>query len=93
MKQLQITQRILECEENGWLDLLSQIDNITQNIIECPSAAFQIKAALILWSDLVDMRSNDLPLDLTMAGECKFENSVMLHNPSMSHKEKFGTEA
>lgn len=93
MKQLQITQRILECEENGWLDLLSQIDNITQNIIECPSAAFQIKAEMILWSDLVDMRSNDLPLDLTMAGECKFENSVMLQHPSMNHKETFGAEA
>jgi len=92
MNQLQITQRILECEENGWLDLLSKIDNITQNIMECPSAAFQIKAEMILWSDLVDMRSNNLQLDLTMAGECKFESSVMLHNPSMSHKEKFGTE-
>ena len=84
MKQLQITQRILECEENGWLDLLSKIDSITQNIIECPSATFQIKAALILWCDSVDMRSNALPPN---------EDSVMLQHPSMNHKETFGAEA
>ena len=83
MKQLQITQRILECEENGWFDLLSKIDSITQNIIECPSATFQIKAALILWCDSVDMRSNALPPN---------EDSIMLQHPSMNINQTFGTE-
>ena len=84
MKQLQITQRILDCEEHGWYDLLTKVDGITQSILECPSATFQIKAALILWCDSVDMRSSALPPD---------EESVILHNPSMNHKETFGAEA
>ena len=84
MKQLQITQRILECEEHAWYDLLSNIDSITQNIIECPSATFQIKAALILWCDSVDMRLSALP---------PYEDEIILHNPSMNHKETFGAEA
>lgn len=83
MKQLQITQRILECEEHGWYDLLSNIDSITQNIIECPSATFQIKAALILWCDSVDMRLSALP---------PYEEIVMLHNPAMNISQSFGTE-
>jgi len=83
MKQLQITQRILECEEHGWYDLLSNIDSITQNIIECPSATFQIKAALILWCDSVDMRINALP---------PYEDEIILHNPSMNISQSFGTE-
>ena len=84
MKQLQITQRILECEEHGWYDLLVKVDNITQNIMENPAATFQIKAALILWCDSVDLRSSSLPPD---------EDSVMQQHPSMNHKETFGTEA
>ena len=84
MKQLQLTQRILDCEEHGWYDLQMQIDNITQNIMVCPSASSQIKASLILWCDSVDMRLNALPPD---------ELTIGLHNPSMNHKETFGAEA
>lgn len=84
MKQLQITQRILDCEENGWFDLLSKVDEITQSLIDNPSAGQPIKAALMFWCDSVDMRSSSLPPD---------EDSVMLHNPAMNHQETFGTEA
>jgi len=84
MKHLQITQRILDCEENGWNDLLVKIDNITQSIIDSPSAVFQIKIALIYWCDAVDIRLNALPPD---------EEEVILHNPSMNHEQTFGTEA
>lgn len=83
MKHLQITQRILDCEENGWNDLLVKIDNITQSIIDSPSAVFQIKTALIYWCDAVDIRLNALPPD---------EEEVILHNPSMNHEQTFGTE-
>jgi hypothetical protein len=79
--QLLLTQRILDCEENGWNDLLVKIDNITQNVIDAPSAGFQIKAALILWCDSVDIRLNSLPPD---------ELVIMQSNPQMATDELFG---
>ena len=39
MHQLNIVSRIIECEENGWHDLLSKVDGITQSLIDNPSAA------------------------------------------------------
>jgi hypothetical protein len=83
MKKLQITQRILDCEENGWNDLLVKVDNITQNIIDAPSASFHIKAALLFWCDQVDARLSTLPPD---------EDYVFQHNPSMPLESLFGTE-
>ena len=82
MTQLLLTQRILDREENGWNDLLVKIDNITQNVIDAPSAGFQIKAALILWCDSVDIRLNSLPPD---------ELVIMQSNPQMATDELFGT--
>lgn len=83
MRQLQISARIIECEENGWNDLLSKIDEITQSLIETPSAGSQIKTALLHWSDAVDCRVTALPPD---------ESIVLRYNPTMQAIETFGTE-
>jgi len=84
MRQLQISARIIECEENGWTDLLSKVDEITQSLIDNPSAGQPIKTALMFWCDSVDCRFSSLPPD---------EDAVMLHNPAMSINKTFGTEA
>jgi len=83
MRQLQISARIIECEENGWTDLLSKIDEITQSLIDNPSAGQPIKTALMFWCDAVDCKSRGLPPD---------ESEIMLHNPIMNIKNNFGAE-
>jgi len=83
MHQLNIVSRIIECEENGWHDLLSKVDGITQSLIDNPSAAQPVITALRFWCDAVDCRVNGLPPD---------EQDVMLHNPIMNIRATFGTE-
>jgi|SaaInlV_125m_DNA_1040241.scaffolds.fasta_scaffold278108_2 hypothetical protein len=83
MKKLQISTRIGECEEHGWSDLLCKVDEITQSLIDNPSAGSKIKTALCLWCDSVDLRLSVLPPD---------EEIIKAHNPSMLIPEAFGTE-
>jgi len=83
MHQLNIVSRIIECEENGWNDLLSKVDSITQSLIDNPSATQPVITALRFWCDAVDCRLNGLPPD---------EQDVMLHNPIMNIRVAFGTE-
>ena len=80
---LQLSMRIIECEENGWTDLLSKFDEITQSLIDNPSAGHQIKTALIYWKDAVDCRHNGLP---------PVEDDILLKNPIMNVRQTFGTE-
>ena len=54
---LGLSMRVSECEENGWYDLLSKLDEITQSLIDNPSAGHQIKTALVFWKDAVDCRA------------------------------------
>ena len=54
MMSLELTNKIATCKENGWTDLLSKLDEITQSLIENPSAGHQIKTALVFWKDAVD---------------------------------------
>ena len=74
MKQLQLINRIHECEEHGWNDLLMKVDQVTQSLVDTPSAGTQIKSALMLWSNEVDMRSNKLPPS---------ESQLAMKNPVM----------
>lgn len=83
MRQLQLSTRIYECEQNGWSDLISNIDGITQSLIDNPSAGKQIVNAMKYWQDSVDCRTSSLPPD---------ELEVMLQNPVMNITESFGTE-
>ena len=83
MKQLYISQRINDCINNEWSDLLTQLDNITQSVMETPSAGNQIKAALILWADSVDVRNSKLPPE---------DVELFAHNPSMGLSGNFGAE-
>lgn len=62
MRQLQLMDRIQRCEENGWGDLLSKVDQVTQSLIDTPMAARQIKTALLGWGREVDDRCNSLPI-------------------------------
>ena len=72
MLNLQLSTRVSECEENGWDDLLSKLDEITQSLIENPSAGHQIKTALLFWKDAVDCRAKGLPPE---------EHDIILRNP------------
>lgn len=82
-KQLELTSRISECIDNDWVDLLSKLDQITQSLIDNPSAGSQIRTALLYWCDAVDCRCHALPPD---------EYHIMLNNPSMNVNALFGTE-
>ena len=47
MLNLQLSLRVAECEENGWFDRLSKLEEITQSLIDNPSAGHQIKITLL----------------------------------------------
>ena len=83
MNKLHISLRVSECEENGWFDLLSKLDEITQSLIDNPGAGYQIKTALLYWKDAVDCRVNGLPPE---------EDELILRNPAMTIQSNFGTE-
>ena len=83
MKQLNIVSRIIECEENGWYDLLSKVDGITQSLIDNPTAAQPVITALRFWCDAVDCKVNGLPPD---------EHDLIMLNPAMNMKATFGAE-
>lgn len=80
---LDLSMRIIECEENGWADLISKLDEITQSLIDNPSAGHQIKTALIFWRDAVDCRVNGLPPE---------ESEIIVRNPAMTIKQTFGAQ-
>lgn len=83
MISLGLSMRVAECEENGWFDLLSKLDEITQSLIDNPSAGHQIKTALIYWKDAVDSRHNNLPPE---------ENEIIIKNPIMDVRQAFGAD-
>jgi len=80
---LELTNKINTCTENGWNDLLSKLDEITQSLIENPSAGHQIKTALVFWKDAVDCRAKGLPPK---------EHDIILKNPKMNVREAFGAD-
>ncbi len=83
MIKLGLSERVLECEENGWNDLLCKLDEITQSLIDNPSAGHQIKTALLFWRDAVDCRAKGLPPE---------ESDIILKNPKMNVREAFGAD-
>lgn len=83
MQNLQLSLRVAECEENGWYDLLSKLDEITQSLIDNPSAGNQIKTALVFWKDAVDCRTKGLPPE---------EDDIILRNPKMNVRLAFGAD-
>jgi len=83
MISLGLSMRVCECEENGWFDLLSKLDEITQSLIDNPSAGQQIKTALVFWKDAVDCRAKGLPPE---------EDDIILKNPKMNVREAFGAD-
>ncbi len=80
---LHLINRVVECEENGWHDLLSKLDEITQSLIENPSAGHQIKTALVFWKDAVDCRAKGLPPS---------EHDIIIKNPKMNARQVFGAD-
>jgi hypothetical protein len=83
MMSLELTNKINTCKENEWTDLLSKLDEITQSLIENPSAGHQIKTALVFWKDAVDCRTKGLPPK---------EHDIILKNPKMNVREAFGAD-
>ena len=83
MMSLELTNKINTCKENGWTDLLSKLDEITQSLIENPSAGHQIKTALVFWKDAVDCRTKGLPPK---------EHDIIIKNPKMNVREAFGAD-
>lgn len=80
---LHLINRVVECEENGWHDLLSKLDQIVQSLIDNPSAGHQIKTALTYWADAVDCRCNGLPPE---------EHEIIMRNPIMDVRQSFGQD-
>lgn len=80
---LQLINRVVECEENGWHDLLSKLDQIVQSLMDNPSAGHQIKIALTYWADAVDCRIHGLPPE---------EHEIIMKNPIMDVRQAFGQD-
>jgi hypothetical protein len=83
MLSLELTNKINTCKENGWNDLLSKLDEITQSLIENPSAGHQIKTALVFWKDAVECRTKGLPPK---------EHDIIIKNPKMNTRQVFGAD-
>ena len=83
MMSLELTNKINTCKENDLTDLLSKLDEITQSLIENPSAGHQIKTALVFWKDAVDCRTKGLPPK---------EHDIIMKNPKMNVREAFGAD-
>ena len=49
---LQLINRVVECEENGWHDLLSKLDQIVQSLIDNPPEEHEI----IMKNPIMDVR-------------------------------------
>jgi hypothetical protein len=56
MTQLNIVSKIIEADKNGWSDLLTQIDEITQTLKYNEYNRQQVMAQIIEWGEEIDHR-------------------------------------
>ena len=68
---INISDRLTDCLDNEWLDLVDHLDGITQALMDIPGAGHTMRTALIDWCAEVDTRTETL----THAGDLNDNDS------------------
>ena len=60
IQNINISDRLTDCLDNDWLDLVDHLDGITLALMDVPEAGQTMRAALIDWCAEVDTRTETL---------------------------------
>ena len=60
LQNINISDRLTDCLDNDWLDLVDHLDGITLALMDVPEAGQTMRAALIDWCAEVDTRTETL---------------------------------
>ena len=71
IQNINISDRLTDCLDNDWLDLVDHLDGITRTLVDIPEAGQTMRAALIEWCAEVDTRTETL----THAGDLNDNDS------------------
>jgi len=68
IQNINISDRLTDCLDNDWLDLVDHLDGITNALMDIPEAGSTMRTALIEWCAEVDTRTQPLPLSMGGCG-------------------------
>jgi len=57
IQNINISDRLTDCLDNDWLDLVDHLDGITNALMDIPEAGSTMRTALIEWCAEVDTRT------------------------------------
>ena len=60
VQNINISDRLTDCLDNDWLDLVDHLDGITLALMDIPEAGQTMRTALIDWCAEVDTRTETL---------------------------------
>tara|TARA_R110002124_G_scaffold43661_4_gene133952 strand:- start:1261 stop:1578 length:318 start_codon:yes stop_codon:yes gene_type:complete len=102
LQNINISDRLTDCIDNDWLDLIDHLDGITQALMDIPGAGQTMRNAMIEWCAEVDTRTETLaradphPHGGVQGGLIRSEASAPLQNTASFLKgcdDKFGCES
>jgi len=69
IQNINISDRLTDCLDNDWLDLVEHLDGITGALADIPEAGPTIRTALAEWCNAVDLRTDELTRDITQTDD------------------------
>tara|TARA_B110000503_G_scaffold37880_1_gene62065 strand:+ start:10 stop:315 length:306 start_codon:yes stop_codon:yes gene_type:complete len=98
IQNINISDRLTDCLDNDWHDLVDHLDGITQALMDIPEAGQTMRTALIEWCAEVDTRTQTAAAveGGVQGGECDSEASDPTQNTASFLKgcdDKFGCES
>ena len=98
IQNINISDRLTDCLDNDWLDLVDHLDGITHALMDIPGAGHTMRTALIEWCAEVDTRTQTAAAveGGVQGGECDPEASDPTQNTAsflMGCDDKFGCES
>ena len=96
LQNINISDRLTDCLDNDWFDLVDHLDGITQTLMDIPEAGQTMRTALIEWCAEVDTRTETAADGGVQGAECDPEGAAPLQNTASFLKgcdDKFGCES
>ena len=98
IQNINISDRLTDCLDNDWLDLVDHLDGITLALMDIPGAGQTMRSALIEWCAEVDTRTQTAAAveGGVQGGHIQSEASAPLQNTASFLKgcdDKFGCES
>jgi len=69
IQNINISDRLTDCLDNDWIDLVDHLDGITNALMDIPEAGSTMRTALIEWCAEVDTRTAELTRDITQTDD------------------------